>query len=115
MSHALLLVGDTYSNQNLYYKTRFLVGDPVLYVEIAAGAALVGSGRRTKSADEIEAIALSQSAAERSINRALQLLRASEEFSGILHVDGIPLTSERMRTEIEIALLRDGMDSSHSP
>src|SRR5438067_11621429 len=30
---ALLLVGDSESNQNLYYKTQFLAGDPFVYFE----------------------------------------------------------------------------------
>ena len=33
MAEALLLVGDSESNQNLYYTTRFLAGDPFVYLE----------------------------------------------------------------------------------
>jgi Xaa-Pro aminopeptidase len=43
MSGAMLLVGDSETNQNLYYKTRFLAGDPFIYYEIDGRRLLVVS------------------------------------------------------------------------
>ena len=43
MSTPLLLVGESTFNQNLFYKTRFLAGDPFLYVESGTAATLLVS------------------------------------------------------------------------
>lgn len=192
MDDALLLVGDSESNQNLYYKTHFLAGDPFVYLEaggrrllvtstmeqgraekesivpevktfddygytemirdgtdrsrafatvlarIAGGVAgvrvegrfpvlyadsLRGDGvdlvistdlllldRRRKTAEEVAAIEQAQRATERATRHAIDILAQSEDWSGILHFNGIPLTSERLRTEIEIALIRENLD-----
>ncbi|GAC1467074.1 MAG: Xaa-Pro peptidase family protein [Chloroflexota bacterium] len=199
MSEALLLVGDSYSDQDLFYKTRFLAGDPFIYVEndssailvtapmeagraakescvhdvrtfddfgfqelldertdrdrafgalvarvvLEAGAdSAVGNGwfralhadalraegihlrldptlvhslRRHKKDDELAAMEKAQRATERAMNHAVGMIGASEEHHGILHYGGIPLTSERLRGEIELLLMREGMDSAHAP
>lgn len=199
MTQAMLLVGESYADQNLYYKTHFLAGDPFVYLENGSSSLLVTSSmeqgraqkestapevrnledfgyrdlvkelgdrsraftavlarivkgvqadsvlveaafpalyadelraegihveinsrllvreRRQKSEAEIEAIEEAQRATERATARAIEILAASEEHHGVLHYSGIPLTSERLRTEIEIALIRDGMDASMSP
>lgn len=189
----LLLVGDSESNQNLYYKTHFLAGDPFLYFEDGERRLLVvgdmergraqkesiasevhtfdefgfrdliretknrhqafsavisrvidGSGkdvrvegrfpvqyadalraggtnitvdpevfnldRRRKSSDEIEAIAAAQRATEVAVAGAVDLISRSEDRDGVLHLEGKPLTSERIRTEIEVSLITAGMD-----
>jgi Xaa-Pro aminopeptidase len=187
MSGALLLVGDSESNANLYYRTHFLAGDPFAYAENGDRALLIVSSmergraekesivstvrsfddfgsrsltadglraalaeigadevsvervfpvgvadelraagvtltvdanllvdqRRHKSADEIAAISASQRVAEQAMTRAVDLISRSEERNGFLHVAGIPLTSERLRTEIEEIFLRNGMALSH--
>ncbi|MGH2443077.1 MAG: M24 family metallopeptidase [Chloroflexota bacterium] len=193
MGESLLLVGDSQSNQNLYYKTHFLAGDPFVYLEedgqrllvvnsMEQGRAekesivpevrtfdsfgyndlirasgnrnqaflevlrrIVGPGnggvtveglfpvayadslrqsgvtlqiatellrieRRQKSDEEIEAIEVAQRATERATAAAIQLVAGSEERNGMLHYRGIPLTSERLRAEIEISLTRENMD-----
>lgn len=199
MSHAMLLVGDSYADQNLFYKTHFLAGDPFVYLETETAALLVtnsmeqgraqkestirevrtfdnygyrdlvrelgdrsrafttvlarivresgadgvvvqatfpalyadelraqGLGleidphllarqRRQKSETEIDAIEEAQRATERATAQAIEILAASEEHHGILHFGGIPLTSERLRAEVEVALTRTGMDVSLSP
>jgi Xaa-Pro aminopeptidase len=189
MSSALLLVGDSESNANLYYRTHFLAGDPFAYAENGDRALLIVSSmergraekestvatvrsfddfgsksltadglkaalaeieaedvtvertfpvgladelraagvtltvdpdllvdeRRHKSSDEISAIAESQRITERAMTRAVELIAQSEDRNGFLHVAGIPLTSERLRGEIEAIFLRDGMDLSHPP
>lgn len=192
-SDALLLVGDSESNQNLYHKTHFLAGDPFVYCEVDGRQLLVvnsmehgrarkesvisdvrtfddfgyeelvaqssnrsmafnatltrivaeidgevrvessfpvghadylrehqirlrvdpqplGNARRQKTPSEIEAIATAQRATERAAARAIEILAQSEALGDVLHFNGIPLTSERLRTEIELVLTRDGLD-----
>jgi Xaa-Pro aminopeptidase len=195
MTQATLLVGASQSNQNLFYKTRFLAGDPFVYFETAdtslllvssmergralkesivpdvrtfddfgfldllrqtgdrTGAfigmlvrlltdlghdriqveatfpviyadALRASGlqlqvepqlftlqRRRKAEGEIEAIEAAQRATERAMARAVEMIGQGEEHAGALHIDGIPLTSERVRGEIQMSFLRDNMDT----
>jgi len=195
MSKPLLLVGESTSNQNLFYKTRFLAGDPFFYLESSEASTLVVSAmelgrgqkesivedvrsfndlgyvelyrrygdsrraiaqlsvrllqeygsnavrvepglpvqfadvlraedfdleidthmvveeRRHKCDEEIAAIAAAQAATERALGHAVALIEASEERAGYLHFNGIPLTSERIRAEIEIGLLRENLVS----
>jgi Xaa-Pro aminopeptidase len=189
----LLLVGDSETNQNLYYKTSFLAGDPFVYVEngdrrlmvitpfeqgrakqesstsevrtfddyghtelvrelgdrskawstmvrrivkeFGDSATVEGSfpvhladslrsqgvalevdpqllmlERRRKSDEQVAAIAEAQQATERAMTQAISILAASEVHLGVLHYNGIPLTSERLRSEVELSLTRDGMD-----
>jgi Xaa-Pro aminopeptidase len=193
MDEALLLVGESESDQNLYYKTHFLAGDPFVYIErdgqrtlvvspleqgraqkestvddvrtfddfgytdlyretndrvraftgmlerIVNGSAasvrveglfpvlyadrlraggvqlevdpeLLRGDRRRKHANEIAAVEEAQRATERAAAHAIDIIRQSEDLNGVLHIGGIPLTAERLRTEIELSLLRDGMD-----
>ncbi|MGI8824720.1 MAG: M24 family metallopeptidase [Chloroflexota bacterium] len=197
-NEALLLVGDSVTDQDLYYKTHFLAGDPFVYAQLdgrsllAVGAMelsraekessvsevrtfeelgyhellkehgdryrayaqllmkivsaigadavrvsgefralhadllresglqvrvvpdLLLSDRRHKSAEEINAIEEAQRATERSTARGIEILRESDEVGGALVYRGVPLTSERLRSEIEGSLTRDGMDVSHT-
>ena len=64
--------------------------------------------RAVKTETEIAHIREAQKANERAMARAEELLREATVEEGVLHHDGEPLTSERVRTEIEIALLHDG-------
>jgi Xaa-Pro aminopeptidase len=193
MSTPLLLLGESTSNQNLFYKTRFLAGDPFFYLEsdtasmlivsemelgrarkesivqdvrsshglgyvelyqqsgdarralvqiairliqeygassiriepglpvqfadylrangidLETDARMIVQERRRKSTDEVDAIAAAQATTERALARAIGLIQSSEERDGTLHFNGIPLTSERIRAEIETALLRDNL------
>ena len=53
MAATLLLVGESYSNQNLFYKTRFLCGDPFVYVERDGHRVLVtGAMERSRAEKE---------------------------------------------------------------
>lgn len=199
MSDAMLLVGDSRTDANLYYTTRFLAGDPFAYLERdgtsmivvssmergraekestaatvrtfddfgyrdliettgsrdAAFAAVVGKAmeeigagvarvrgsfpvlladtlraagvelivdpellrlrRRVKGPDEIAAIEAAQRATERAMAHAIDLIGNADLRAGVLHHAGIPLTSERIRTEIEVLLTRAGMDISDAP
>lgn len=84
-------------------------------LEVEVDPQLLTMERRQKSPEEIAAIEEAQRATERSAARAIDILRESEEMNGILHYNGVPLTSERLRLEIELSLLKDGMDVSASP
>jgi Xaa-Pro aminopeptidase len=64
--------------------------------------------RAVKTADEIEHIEAAQRANEAAMARAEDLIADSEARDGVLFHGDEPLTSERVREEIEIALLRGG-------
>lgn len=71
---------------------------------------LLVAARRQKSPEEIAAIEEAQRATERSAARALEILGESEVHGDTLHYKGIPLTMERLRSEVEVSLVRDNMD-----
>lgn len=64
--------------------------------------------RAVKTDAEIDHIREAQRANERAMQTAETLLDEATVEDGVLRYDGQPLTSERVRTEIEIALLREG-------
>lgn len=199
MTDAILLVGDSERDANLFYKTRFLAGDPFVYAqyngrdilavnvmekgraqkessvedvrsfdefgytesmkatndraqafahvlrgvlsELGAESAeiegnfpvlyadalrnqsvplqvnpeLLVHDRRSKNQEEIAAIEESQRATERAMAHAIEIIAESEPIGETLHYAGIPLTSERLRSEIELLLMREGMDPSFAP
>ncbi|CAN5688813.1 Xaa-Pro peptidase family protein [soil metagenome] len=78
-------------------------------VEVSPNGKLFADLRRAKTEEEISHIEKTQRAVEAACARAVEILRASgpREY-GILHYEDRPLTSERLRSEIEIELLRHG-------
>ncbi|ELZ85930.1 peptidase M24 [Haloferax elongans ATCC BAA-1513] len=65
--------------------------------------------RAVKSDEEVEHIHAAQKANEASMQAAEDLIRAADVADdGTLHYEGEPLTSERVKEEIEITLLRHG-------
>ena len=64
--------------------------------------------RAVKTDDEVEHVRTAQRANERAMERAEGLLRGTTIVDGVLHHDDEPLTSERLREEIEFTLLRYG-------
>jgi Xaa-Pro aminopeptidase len=64
--------------------------------------------RRTKSALQVEGIRRAQRAAEAGTRAAAELLRRSDPVDGILHLDGEPLTSERVKRAVSVAFLEHG-------
>jgi len=64
--------------------------------------------RATKTDAEIEHVRVTQRANETALAAAEDLLAAAEPVDGMLQHDGEPLTAERVKEEIEIALLREG-------
>ncbi|MFB6254315.1 MAG: M24 family metallopeptidase [Halobacteriaceae archaeon] len=68
----------------------------------------VGDIRATKTETEIDHIRETQRANERAMQRAEELIReASVASDGTLQYKGEPLTSERVKQEIEVTLLRN--------
>ena len=195
MTEAVLLVGDSYTDPDMYYKTGFLAPDPFVYAEMngtsvimissmekaraekesrarqvqsyddygyeellkelddrnkafagvvsrmmqdmgATSARVRGSfgvgladslrdrglaiqvdtelfraDRRRKSPEEVAAIEEAQRANERATTHAIDIIRESDIRDGMLQWNGAPLTMETLRSEIEVALLRQGMDT----
>lgn len=64
--------------------------------------------RSRKTEEEVDNVRRAQRANERAMARAERLIRETTVSDGILCHDGEPLTSERVKEEIEIGLLRDG-------
>ncbi|WP_336363907.1 Xaa-Pro peptidase family protein [Halalkalicoccus salilacus] len=62
--------------------------------------------RAVKTEEEIDFVREAQRANEAVMHTAEELLEEASVEEGVLHHEGEPLTSERVRTEIEIALLR---------
>ncbi|MFC7154727.1 M24 family metallopeptidase [Halomarina halobia] len=80
-----------------------------LGVEVAAETdGVVTEIRATKTDEEIEHVRGAQRANEVALARAEELVRESEIDDGVLVHDGEALTSERVRREMEIELLRRG-------
>ncbi len=69
---------------------------------------VIESIRATKTEDEIEYIREAQRANEAAMARAEHLLADADIDDGTLVMDGEPVTSERIKQEIEITLLRHG-------
>ncbi|MFB6129356.1 MAG: M24 family metallopeptidase [Salinigranum sp.] len=74
----------------------------------AESSDVVGGIRAVKTDEEVEHIRAAQRANEAAMAAAEALLRESTVSEGVLHIDGDPLTSERVREEIEVTLLRHG-------
>lgn len=68
----------------------------------------VGTLREVKSDSELEEIERVQRATETAMQRAESLLTGADITDGILHDDGSPLTSEHVKEEIGITLLKHG-------
>jgi Xaa-Pro aminopeptidase len=71
----------------------------------------VSGWREVKNKREIEAICVVQRACEKSMRQAINLISKSEPNGVYLNLEGKPLTSEKVRSTIEIALLAEGCDA----
>ncbi len=70
--------------------------------------------RRVKDEQEIAWMQAAQTITEDAILMACQTIaRASADSQGVLHHDGAPLTSERMRQNISVYLLQRGYSNHH--
>ncbi|HLX20942.1 MAG TPA: hypothetical protein VKR23_12395, partial [Gaiellaceae bacterium] len=64
--------------------------------------------RRSKNATEIAGLRRAQRACEAALDVARQMLRDSEARDGFLQLDGEPLTSERIKAEMQRVFLAHG-------
>ena len=102
---------DEHGVESVYTPARFplATADGVRELGVEATADtddVITEIRATKTDAEIEHVRTAQRANERAMARAEQLLRESDASGGVLVHDGEDLTSERVRREIEMELLR---------
>lgn len=71
----------------------------------------VSRWREVKSDPEIESIKLVQRACEKAMRLAIESISRSKPKGEYIFADGNPLTSEKVRSTIEIALLEEGCDA----
>jgi Xaa-Pro aminopeptidase len=70
-------------------------------VSVTADRDVFETRRRSKNESELRGIRNAQKACEAALDRARELLRSAKANGGGLEVDGGPLTSERLKQEIE--------------
>ncbi len=70
--------------------------------------------RLVKREDELRAIATAQSATERAVEAALQVLRDARSRGGYLVRGGERVTSESLKAVIDVALMREGCIAKHT-
>ena len=71
----------------------------------------VSKWREVKSEQEIDAIRVVQRACEKAMRLAIDSISRSVPKGDYLYADGNPLTSEKVRSSIEISLLEEGCDA----
>ncbi|MFB6107707.1 MAG: M24 family metallopeptidase [Haloplanus sp.] len=71
-------------------------------------ADVVAEIRAVKTPEEVDHVRRTQRANERAMATAEDRLREASVEEGVLYADGDPLTSERVRTDIERTLLEEG-------
>jgi Xaa-Pro aminopeptidase len=80
-----------------------------LGIDVVAETEDVVAGiRATKTGEEVDHVRTVQKANEAAMTAAEELLRDADVDDGVLFYDGDPLTSERVKEEIEVTLLRHG-------
>ena len=67
--------------------------------------------REVKTPTEIEAIKYSQRACEEAMSVAIEMIRRSRPSGEVLVLEGEPLTSERVKSAIDVALLERGCEA----
>lgn len=96
---------------------------PMLFAHVLNGAGITVHcdpelgvlERRSKTAQEVEALRAAQAMTERAVKMACEMIgKAKADSAGILQHDGAPLTSERVKTAINIFLLDQGFSTSDS-
>ena len=83
-------------------------------VVVEVDRALFTARRRSKTPLQLEGIRRAQAAAEAGIAAAAELLRAAEPVDDVLHLDGEPLTSERLKQAVAAAFLANGATATTS-
>jgi Xaa-Pro aminopeptidase len=77
-------------------------------VELRVDRALFTARRRSKTPLQLGGIRRAQVAAEAGTAAAAELLRRAEPVDAVLHLDGEPLTSERLKQAVAAAFLANG-------
>jgi Xaa-Pro aminopeptidase len=77
-------------------------------VRLRVDRALFTARRRSKTPLQLEGIRRAQVAAEAGTAAAAELLRSAEPVDAVLHLDGEPLTSERLKQAVAAAFLANG-------
>ncbi|MEK6238440.1 MAG: aminopeptidase P family protein, partial [Planctomycetales bacterium] len=86
-----------------------------LGIEVDYDPELGVASRRRKDAQEVEWLRKAQAATEDAIRMACELIAGADaDAEGLLSVGGEPLTSERVRAEINVYLLRRGYSNPES-
>lgn len=84
-------------------------------IELHYDADLQVRERRSKDAQEVQWLREAQQATEQAIEFACRLIaRASADATGALHSGGAPLTADRVRSEIDVFLMKLGYGDSDS-
>jgi len=92
------------------FPVRFYL-DLVSDFEISVLESPVGEMREVKTPAEIEAIRYSQRACEDAMMVAIEMIRKSRPSGETLVLEGGPLTSERVKSAIEVSLLERGCEA----
>jgi Xaa-Pro aminopeptidase len=79
--------------------------------EISVLDSPVSEMREVKTPAEIEAIKYSQRACEDAMKVAIEMIRKSQPSGEVLVLGGEPLTSERVKSAIEVSLLEKGCEA----
>lgn len=77
-------------------------------VELTPDREFFNDRRRVKNADELAGMRRAQAAAQAGMDAARDLLRRAEDGAGGLHVDGAPLTVERIKIAMAGAFVAGG-------
>ncbi|MDD4254688.1 MAG: Xaa-Pro peptidase family protein [Methanofollis sp.] len=72
------------------------------------GAGAVSAMRAVKTSKELAAIRAAQRATEEAMDLGISMIRRSTAQNGVLHLDGAPLTSGRVRTAMHLFLMERG-------
>ncbi len=83
-------------------------------VEVTPRSAPFFPQRMIKRADEIAAVRAAQAATERALEAALVILREARSRGGGLRRGGERVTSETLRSAIELSLAREGLVAQHT-
>jgi len=73
-----------------------------------AGVGAVGAMRAVKTSKELAAIRAAQKVTEAAMDLGISMIHRSTTKNGVLHLDGAPLTSGRVRTAMHLFLMERG-------
>jgi len=83
-------------------------------IELIPVPRLFEESRSVKTSEELEKIKRAQAVNEKGLARAIDIIENSTVKDGVVHHEGIPLTAEFLRKEIELEFFRHGYDAESS-